>query len=417
MTNTTSETGIEKTTFTSSTIKNLLDLAAEAAQRQDWLKVSQNLKQLPQNKSQLWLLEETSWQQVFDLAVKMLTESDFQHKWEITKIFPRLGTDVIDPLVFFLLDSSVEVEIRWFICQILGHFTEQKVVITLVKLLQQTEDEELVAIAGKTLSKVGDSAIDTLVQLSTQSPYRFLAIQSLCYIHTIATIEPLLAVVHDSDPKIRTMAIKTLGRFHDCRILPVLVTALQDISSRVRKEAVIALGFRSDLVSELNLIKHFKLLLDDLNLQVCRQAAISLGRLKQDEANLALYEVIQKNTTPISLKLDIVKALGWSNLNSAVDYLKLTLTDQSELLSQAIIVTLGRIESPHLKQKSAQALVEFWQSQQPNSTETKQVLANSLGELGSKFGQTTLQQLGLDEDHKVKLYALAALKKLSNQYS
>lgn len=412
MTYITSETA--QTTFTLSAINELLDLATEAAQSKDWFEVSHNLKQLPQSKNKLWLLEKTSWQQVFDLAVNMLTEADFQHKWEITKIFPRLGTDVIDPLVCLVLDDSVEVEIRWFICQILGHFTDQKVVIVLVKLLQQTEDEELIAIAGKTLSKIGNDAIDALVQISAQSQYHLLAIQSLCYIHTAATIKPLLEVIQDSDPKIRTMAIKALGRFHDYRIPPALVTALEDVSSNVRKEAAIALGFRPDLASELDLTKHLALLLHDLNLEVCSQAAISLGRIKQDQANLALYKVVQQSITPISLKLDIVKALGWSNLNSAVDYLKLALTDQSELLRQAIIVTLGKIEPFYLKQKSAQTLVEFWQNQQPTSTEIKQVLANSLGELGSRCGQTTLKQLELDGDRKVKLYALAALKKLSN---
>jgi len=409
----TSESGSEKTAFVSSTINKLLDLTAEAAQRKDWFEVSQSLKQIPQGKDKLWLLEETNWHKVFNLAVKMLTESDFQHQWEVTKIFPRLGANIITPLASCLLDNSLEVEIRWFICQILGNFTDQRVVVTLVKLLQQTEDEELIAIAGKTLSKIGDGAISALVKLSVQSQYRLLAIQSLCYIHTLATIEPLLTVTQDDKPEIRTMAIKALGSFHDCRIPPILIDALQDIASNVRREAAIALGFRSDLASELNLIGHLKLLLQDLNLEVCRQAAISLGRIKQKEANFALYEVLQKDTTPISLKLNIVKALGWSNLSSAIDYLKLALVNQNELLSQEIIVTLGRIESLHLKQKAAQVLVEFWQSKQPSSVQIKQVLANSLGELGCKCARTTLKQLGLDCDHKVKLYANAALQNIS----
>ena len=413
MTHITSESESEETTFTSSTINQLLDLAIEAVQREDWFEVSQNLKQIPQDKSKLWLLEEASWHKAFDLAVKMLTEADFQHKWEITKIFPRLGTNIIDPLAFLLLNSYVEVEIRWFICQILGHFNNQRVVVTLVRLLQQTEDEELIAIAGKTLSKIGDGAIDALVKLSTQSQYRLLAIQSLCYIHTIATINPLLEVTQDINPEIRTMAIKALGSFHDCRIPPVLVAGLQDVASNVRREAVIALGFRPDLASELDLIEHLKLLLHDLNLEVCRQAAVSLGRIKQDKANFALQEVLQKNTTPISLKLGIIKALGWSNLDSAVDYLKLALVNQGEILGQEIIVTLGRIESLPLKQKAAQALIDFGQTQQPNSAQIKQALANSLGELGCDCGQAILQQLSLDCDRKVKLYALAALKNIS----
>ena len=104
--------------------------------------------------------------------------------------------------------------------------------------------------------------------------------------------------------------------------------------------------------------------------------------------------------------------IEYSN-KKTIEYLQLALVSQSEILSQEIIVTFGRIEPPLLKEKAALALVDFWHTQQPNSIQIKLLLANSLGELGCICGQTTLERLSLDYDRKVTLYALTALKKIS----
>ena len=394
-------------------VRKILDSAQEAAQKQDWLEVSNCLKELPQSQAKL-LLESAQWQTAFDLALEMLLQADFQHKWEIAKLLPCFGEDLISPLASLVQDETTEAEVRWFICQILGSFPNQEVVLTLVELLQQTTDEELIAIAGKTLTKIGNHAIDALVDLSAQPKYRLLAVQSLYYIRTAETIDPLLKITQDPQPELRTIAVKALSSFHDPRIPPVLMTALEDTASSVRKEAAIALGFRSDLCQEFNLINHLQPLLFDLNLEVCRQAAVSLGRMKTKEANAALFQVLQTETTPVSLKLDLIKALGWSEISSAIDYLNQALTNKSELVQQEIIITLGRITAQQLQQQSARVLVNFWQQNQAAcDSEIKQALTTSLGELRCSCAQITLEQLATDSDRKVKLHALSALKKLS----
>ncbi len=399
-------------------IKEVLNLGLVAAQRQDWLVVNNYLKLLPQNKNRretkLFLLGEEDWQIAFNLAVEMLIRADFQHKWEISKLFPLFGENIIPPLTTLVKDETVEADVRWFICQILGQFENETVVLTLVELLQQTTDSELITIAGKTLSKIGNTAIDALVKLLDQPEYRFLAVRSLFYIRTTQTIEPLLKIALDPQPELRALAIKALGSFHAPRVIPVLITALQDIASNVRKEAAIALGFRPDLCHELNLVTHLQPLLYDLNLEVCRQAAVSLGRMKQEAATTALFTVLQAETTPISLKVDLVKALGWSEISSAINYLRQALASSSELVTQEIITALGRITVVELKPQAAQALVDFWHDKnyQSYSPTIKQALATSLGELRCNCAQQTLEQLAIDEERKVKLHALAALKKL-----
>ena len=402
-----------------SSIKEILDLGLAAAQQQDWVQVNNCLRLLPQtttdSQTKLFLLGQEEWQIASELALEMLIKADFQHKWEITKLFPLFGENIIPTVTTLVKDETVEADVRWFICQILGQFGNETVVLTLVELLEQTTDSELIAIAGKTLSKIGNSAIDALVDLLAQPKYRFLAVQSLSYIRTAATIDPLLKVVTDPETELRTTAIRALGSFHDRRVPPVLITALQDVASNVRKEAAIALGFRPDLCHEFNLVTHLQPLLYDLNLEVCRQAAVSLGRMKQEAATTALFTVLQADTTPINLKLDLVKALGWSEIGSAINYLQQALTNSSELVTQEIITVLGRITPPELKLQATQVLVDFWQdtNHQLYSSQIKQALATSLGELRCNCAQQTLEQLATDEDRKVKLHALAALKKIS----
>ena len=401
----------------SSLIQEILERGTEAAQGQNWLEVSNQLILLPQSKTaskaKLFLLPPEDWQTAFNLALKVLIEADFQYKWEIAKLLPLFGSQSVTPLKNLVLDKQVEAEVRWFICQVLGHFPNQEIVLTLVALLQQTTDSELIAIAGKTLTKIGDRAIDALVELLPQPEHRLLAVQSLSYIRTAQTITPLLQIATDPDPELRTIAIQALGSFHDHRVPPVLITALADKNSSVRREAAIALGFRPDLCQELDLVGHLQPLLYDLDLEVCHQAAIALGRMKQEAATIALFEVLQAETTPISLKADLVKALGWSEISSGISYLQQALNNADELVNQEIITVLGRITISKLKPQSAQVLIDFWQNQRQScSTQIKQALANSLGELGNDSAEQVLEQLTEDSDRKVKLHAIAALKKL-----
>lgn len=408
----------EKTPNQSSLVREILEQGCKAEQRNDWQVVTQQLQQLPicktDDRTKRFVLLPEDWQTSFDLALAMLSQADFQHQWTVAKIFPLFGNKIISPLSALVKDEELEVETRWFICQILGNFPEQSVVLTLVQLLQSTTDSELIAIAGKTLIAIGDRAIDSLVELLSQPEHSLLAAKSLSYIRTVATIDPLLKVTAHEDAEIRAIAINALGSFHDRRILPVLITALEDRASKVRKEAAIALGFRPDLCREFDLVKHLQPLLQDLNLEVCHEAAIALGRMQQKTANLVLFKVLQADTTPISLKTDLIKALSWSKLSSGIAYLAEVLNNAGELISQEIITVLGRTKSVELKPLAARVLISSWQQQQPLSAQVRQIMATALGELRDPSAQIVLEQLAIDGDRKVQLHALSALKKLSN---
>jgi HEAT repeat protein len=396
-----------KVNHSTSYIKQLLALGLSSAEQQNWSSVNHQLRLLSSI-----TLSDRDWQTSFELALTVLLDGDFQDKWEVAKIFPLLGTKIVKPLIVILEDEETEIEVKWFICRILGNFSEPEVIITLIGLLQQT-DSELVSIASQTLTEIGSAAIDALVKLLPQIEYRLVAVRSLACIRRSEIITPLIDVANDPQPEIRTLAIEALGSFHDRQIAPILIAALRDTASSVRREAAIALGFRQDLCAELDLVTHLQPLLYDLNLEVCRQTAIALGRLQNPAAVKALFEVLQSVHTPLELKLELVRALGRSELESAIDYLGQTLAIAPELLSQEIIAVLGRIFSPQLRTRVTNILLDFCNSSERlNSPQTKQILALSLGELKNSAAKPYLSQLAADDDLIVKLHAIAALKKL-----
>ena len=394
----------------------ILEKAELAANQQDWGQLTDYLQQIPDfsKKKHRSSLEATTSSQVFNLAFQVLFHGDFPEKWAITKIIPYLGTTVIETLISILEDESINLEVRCFAVRILGNFKEQVVVIALASLLQNTEEEELIEIASETLSHLGAIAIDVFVALLAEPKYRKLAASSLAYIRRPQTLPALLSLAEDPDLEIRTIVIEALGSFHDRRVPPVLINALQDPAASVRKEAAIALGFRPDLCTELDLVHHLKPLLYDLNPQVCHQATITLGRMKHESAITALNEVLSSQHTPIALKLDLVRALGWSEIDLALEYLQQALLTEIDLVTQEIITILGRITAYNLQEKATQILVDFWDSVAKNDTnpDLKQVLAMSLGELGKFQAQDTLKQLAEDNNTRVRLHAIAGLKKL-----
>ena len=396
--------------------KPILALGLKGAAKQDWSSVNHQLRLLPLSNTpdKFFLIPEDCWKTTFKLALAVLLHGDFQDKWEVAKIFPLLGNNIVKPLTIILEDEEIEVEIKYFVCRILGNFAEKEVIIALIKLFQQSEPE-LIAIASQTLIEIGAAAIDSLVEILPQAEYRLLAVKSLACIRRPEIITPLIGIVNDPQTEVRTIAIEALGSFHDHRVPPILIAALQDTASSVRKEAAIAIGFRRDLCTKLDIVTHLAPLLYDLNLEVCRQAAIALSRMKTKSAVKVLFKTLQSTNTPLDLKLDLVRALAWSELELGIEYLGQTLASSLVPVSQEIITVLSRVSSSCLKTQATQILINFWNSEtgQVSPPQIKQTLALSLGELGNLEAEPYLQKLIKDENQVVRLHAIAALKKLS----
>lgn len=405
-------------------MSELLEQATAAANQGNWSLLNQCLQHLPLGKNptntdaESAPLNETDLEQVLNLALEVLNAGDFRERWEVAKLFPKLGERAIAPLIEILEDDEAQIEARWFAGRILADFNHPTVIITLVNLLKTADDEDLALMAASALSSLGSSAVGALGELLLDPETRLWATTALSQIRRPEIIEPLLRVVHDSQVAVRSTAIEALSSFHDSRIPPILLEALEDSAAVVRKEAVAGLGLRSDLWAELDLLNRLQPLLYDFNRDVCQQAALALGRSRTNEAAEALFKVIQSPATPIPLQIDFIRALGWIETSKALDYLQQALPNVSMEAVHEMITVLGRIEQPSLKIQAAQILLDFFHSEHPaaQSIPVRQALTQAWGHLGEHTTMDALLGLLADSTDSVRLHAIAALKNFPTAY-
>ncbi|NJO27697.1 MAG: HEAT repeat domain-containing protein [Richelia sp. SL_2_1] len=395
----------------------------ETFDKANWILISQQLQQLL-DKSKLEVVSENELEQAvaidasadaLRIAIAIMRVGDFQTRWDVAKIFPQIGTQAIVPLIEILEDESADLEMRWFALRILAEFNEPQIIISLVKLIEETQEEELAIAAAQTLAKIGQSAITALIELLKEEKTRLLAVKSLAQIRRSEVIEALLSVVDDSITEVRFTAIEALSSFHHKCLIPVFIKALQDTSFSVRKEAIIALKMRAYLKEEFPIVNHLQPLIYDINSEVCQQAILALGCMKDQMAIQTLFDFLNFPNAPLFLNKEAVRALNWSESYQALDYLKQSLYSSEINLCEEIITVLGRQESTEMKPDAAKILIDFLNSKQEiiDESRIKQAIVTSLGELKDKSALTYLEKLADDKDSKVKLYALAAMKKIT----
>lgn len=394
------------------TIQITLEQAQAALNTSNWSLLLQCLQQLlpARPHAHKTTYSAATATQMLDFTLAVLEGGDFQHRWDAAKLIPRLGTLAIAPLVALLEEDDDE--LCWFAARILGEFDDPQAIAALVELIKTTDNEELQAIAATALGQIGKSAVTVLTELLIDEDTRLAAVRSLAYIRRSETIEPLLSVVNDPQAVVRATALEALSSFHDSRIPRVLLHALDDCAASVRREAVLGLGFRPDLREQLDLVTQLLPKLYDFNVDVCRAAAMSLGRLGTDQAATGLNQVLVSPHTPQLLQIEIIRALGRIETDLSLDYLDLYFErSPSTTLAEEIATVLGRVESPHLKTKAAAILSSFLPS--TTDTKVKSAIALSLGHLGEVQVIDTLIEMLADCDRTVKLHAIAALKQLA----
>ncbi|WP_107667235.1 HEAT repeat domain-containing protein [Cyanothece sp. BG0011] len=348
------------------------------------------------------------------LGLFLLESGDFQQRWEVAKLLPKLGEKIITPLLNILENEKIDIEHRWFAARILSDFNDIKIIISFTRLLQTTEEEELSTILAEGLGKMGISAINSLeTLLEKDESSRLLAVKALGQIRHSETIKPVLKVVNDPNPEIRAIALECLGSFHRKELIPIFIQALNDPVSTVRKEAIIILGMQSELTTEFNIIQSLKPLLYDIKLSICQETALSLGRIKSDEAIEELGIILNKETTPIELKKAVIQGLSWTESPQALINLKQALSRENLEVCLIIIRLLGTQKSDIVRHQATQILIDFLASNTPitQQPKIKQEIAVSLGELGGKTAINCLEKLANDPNKSVKLHAIAGLKK------
>jgi HEAT repeat protein len=396
-------------------INQLLMQAQVAYDTYDWFSLSQHLQQLilreDSNHPDIYKNRE----HLLELTLAVLKDGDFQQRWDIFKVFKYFDTIAILPMIEILEDEEADEELQWYAIQILGELRNPEAVLPLVQLIKNRENEELRAMAASVLGQIGTPAITALTELLAQEDTRLLAVQSLSFIRQPEIIPPLLSVVEDSHIAVRAVAVEALSSFHDERIPIVLLNALNDVSATVRREAVLGLGFRSDLCSELDLVKRLQSKLYDLDEDVCCAAVTALSRMSCDAAAEQLFQLLISPHTPLKLQLEAIRGMCWVDTLSGLEYLQQAfLKLQSLPLWLEIVKVFGRVQSADNTCKATDILLEILHSQHPavENASVKSAIALSLGQLGNQQAVEPLTALLAEPDESVRLHAIAALKNL-----
>lgn len=366
-----------------------------------------------------------------NLAIAVLTEGDFQDRWDVAKLFSRLEALaaanpghsrrlLLDPLIALLQDEDEDPDTRWFAARVLGEFRQPAVLQALIDLLKTSHAEDLRQMAATAIAGFGTMAIALLSELLQASHTRLLAVQTLAQIREPGVIQPLMQILRDPDAQVRAAALLAIGHTRDRQIPGILIAALDDSSAAVRQVAVAELGFRADLLPDYDLVSLIHPLLLDADPGVAQQAAIALGRLGTNPAASALYRVAHSPHPTDSLRVYLVQALGWMGTPTALQYLhQLALQWSRDLNAVALLQTtvqaMGHAEAPELRWQVARHLVELLHTDLPavQTAAVKQAIALQLGNLGDLDALEPLAQLAADPDLGVKLHAIAALKRLS----
>ena len=399
-------------TFTQDSLPTLYQQTLAAYQRQDWPWINHTWQNLLGESSGVFLLslDAEFHHQLLTIGLTILAEEDFQTRWELAKWWPKLGDSCLPFLLADLAKQEISPGRLWFVVKMLAAWPRTEVVMALAHLLQQTPEEDIQAIAVQTLSHMGTQAIAVLTELLTSELTRGVAIQTLAQIPHPAVIEPLLTVSRDDPAPVRAIAVAALGQFQEERVAEALSLALQDVQATVRQEAIMGLSLQTTLTLEERL-QRLTPSLYDVNLPVCQQTAIALGRLSLPATAETLFQVLQSPLTPLPLQISVIQALGWLNLPSALRQLEkaLTLPLSPEGLLE-IVRVLGRSEHP----SAVQILLQWGESNPPalQDSRLRQTLAYSLGQWQNPIAKSFLQNLAQDADKTVQLNAIAALKKI-----
>ena len=369
---------------------------------------------------------------------------DFKQKWNSAKLIVREGDSAIAPLLELLNDPTVDSETHWFTIRALGHFPGPEVIAAIAEQIDNTtyyvnrtaeQATELSAFAIETLAAMGPVTITVLSQLLQNPQRRLLAAKALNQVRSSGVIPAMVSVVGDENANVRYYAIDALGSFHSSAVTPVLLSALGDPATAVRKAAVMALGRRHDLPARHQISQMLQPLLWDIDVSVCCQTALALGRLGDEDSLDALQRILMSIHTPVALRIDTVRALEWycdrvavateqstqrafTILTYAFKTFATTEADDSELFTAqektqilvAIVRVLGDMGQVALSEKATHSLIEQLQSQPSDAVVQAVIMA--LARLGLPQAFDALLPLLKHTADAIPIHTIAALKRL-----
>lgn len=255
--------------------------------------------------------------------------------------------------------------------------------------------------AARALGKIGDTrALGSLVfrlRYDSDVEVRKSAVWAL-HMGGAQSVGPLIEALQDADEWVRFGAVIVLAKIGDLAVEP-LIDALQDAKPLVRANAAETLGRIGDYRAAEALSQS----LNDLDETVWQQAAISLGRIRDARAVNALIKIVHSPASVLRTKA--IKALGQIRDVRAVDPLITVIYQENDRWMRLFAIeAMGRINDI----RGIEVLVDAAYDES-RDVRTKAIV--TLGELESHLATDALYSIFEDmevdvEDQQTALFEL-----------
>ncbi len=301
--------------------------------------------------------------QILNGLLQALEWGDFQVRWDVSKLLPKLGNVAIDPLLHRLNETlndttDFDEELQWFVVRTLGAWEDDGVMLALLEVLK-SGNSDVQSMAATVLAQYGDrclSVLKPMLQTELEAESSLWAVRILANIRSVETVEMLLKLAVNPDTEVCCTAIAALGNFQDHRIAGVLIQSLKSPVARIREAAAEAIAFCQTLSYDRR-IEVLTPLLWDLNSSVCIRSATSLGRLG-DRATESLLRALNSEPLPDALAIELARSL--LRLESVEALIGLFKASQTRsLVRTELLRALGRVRK--LKDLAVAYLIELIQ--------------------------------------------------------
>ena len=389
---------------------------------QDWALVVRSVQEILMEEE--WVLAEAQQDSMIEALILALEWGDFQVRWDVTNVLPRLGERAIEPLLEWLQEDDLDADVQWFGIRMLGRWAGEAGLTRLLEVLR-SGTPDLQAMALSVLIQQGNAILDRISPLLMTGDTRLLAVKILSGIRSRDTMNLLLTVVTDENPEIRTVALEALSSFQDERLGLVFIKALSDSVTSVRQTAAMAIGFCQTL-SAFDRTVHLVPLLWDVQISVSCAAASSLGRVNHEDSIAALQKALfsQPLPTPLGLELarslfhignmagyeDAIVGLGAYVMTSVTTETNISIQNKfnSDVVSE-IFQILGRVDIPIAKSIALYAVLKCLEQQNLNSVD-RTLAITALGQLKDLRSIDPLIQQLIYPDPSLCLHVLHALQ-------
>ena len=359
--------------------------------------------------------------EILNALLQALEWGDFEVRWDVSKLLPKLGNSAIEPLLTRLNESLVnettdsEEELQWFIVRTLGTWQDDGVMTLLLEVLR-VGNPEVQSMAATVLAQYGDRTLALLKPLlqptelssassSFSSSTSLWAVRILANIRTVETVEMLLQLAVNPDAEVCCTAIAALGNFQDHRIAEVLIDSLKSPVARIRETAAEAIAFCQTLSGDRR-IELLTPLLWDLNGAVCIRSAMSLGRLG-DRATESLLRALKSQPIPDAFAIELVRSL--LRIESVEALIGLFRASQTlPLVRTELLRALGRVVQ--LKDLAVAYLIEL--IQQDLGLGDRKLAVTALGNLAHPDAINGLINQLTTADSALRFHILQALQQI-----